>query len=179
MWVDFTPSQEIHQFAELKIQGPYPGVWKAWNALAHTALKLGADVCVLAGDDMDPDPSKYADEIALQYLVRFPDGDGVMQPCGDPQGNGAAQRICGSPWVGRKWIQERGPVCDLYTAFYADEELKLVAEKAGKLWMRPDLTQYHRHWSWGHQPRQDYHERNQESWVADKELFEKRKEVRG
>lgn len=163
--------------------GLYPGVWRSWNILAKAAMALGADVAVLAGDDMDPDPKYLADEIADQYLVRFPDGDGVMQPCGDPQGGGAAERICGSPWVGRQWVHGsymgNGPVCDEYVAFYADEELKLLTERLGRLWMRPDLTQYHKHWSWGHQPRQFYHERNQASWLADKALFEKRnKEVK-
>ncbi len=159
----------------------YPGVWQAWNILAQAARRLGADVCVLAGDDMDPDPNKDAETIAAEYLAHFPDGFGVMQPCGDIQGdmiNGVPNsgRICGSPWVGKGWIrrsyQGRGPVNAMYSAFYADEELKLVAEKLGVLWMRPDLSQFHRHWSWGHLPRQEYHERNQARWAEDKGIFD-------
>lgn len=191
LWVDFMPSQEIHQFSELKIQGPYPGVWRAWNALAKTVFAAYGrnNVVVLAGDDMDPDPNHTAQEIARQYLERFPTGDGVMQPCGDPQGKAysdthsggapAAARICGSPWLGYDWVTYayscRGPVNGEYVAFFADEELKLVAERANRLWMRPDLSHFHRHWSWGHAPRQDYHERNQKSWSKDKDLFEQRK----
>ena len=34
-----------------------PGVWNACNALAKTALECSADVCLFAGDDMDPDPT--------------------------------------------------------------------------------------------------------------------------
>lgn len=162
----------------------YPGVWLSWNLLAQTVLRLRADVCVLVGDDMDPDPTKDAQQIAAEYLEKFPDGFGVMQPCGDPQGVDAsglcaAARICGSPWVGRAWIQFAygggGPVNAMYDSFYADEELKHYAEKMGRLWMRPDLSQFHRHWSWRHLPKQDYHERNQKQWEADKALFERRK----
>lgn len=186
LWVDSVPNSEVHQFSELKIQGPYPGVWASWNILAHTACKLGADVCVLIGDDMDPDPTKNAQEIANEFFDKFPDGFGVMQPCGDLQGKDstgtpAAARICGSPWVGRSWVQfaygGSGPVSALYDAFYADEELKHYAEKMGRLWMRPDLSQFHRHWSWGHLPKRSYHERNQTKWLNDKALFERRQKA--
>lgn len=159
----------------------YPGVWSSWNLLAHAVLRVGARAVVLAGDDMIPDPNLKADEIADQFLGKFPTGMGVMQPCGDPQGRdgsgkSAAERICGSPWVGREWILRAygglGPCNATYKAFYADEDLKCYAEKKGCLWMRPDLSQYHKHWSWGHTQRQDYHERNQKAWAADKALFE-------
>lgn len=163
----------------------YPNVWKSWNMLAKAVMAWGADVCVMIGDDMDPDPLKSAQEIAEEYLARFPDGYGVMQPCGDPQGMDssglpAAARICGSPWVGRRWVNDayrgNGPVCGEYNAFYADEEMKLKAEKLGVLWMRSELTQFHHHWSWGHLQRQEYHVRNNKKWNDDKALFEKRKE---
>jgi len=172
------------RYAELVIACKYPGVWKAWNILAKAAVGLGAQVCVLVGDDMDPDPSKTGAAILDEYVKHFPILDGVMQPCGDLQGadaNGvpAAARICGSPWVGADWIRNAylgcGPVNDNYNAFYADEELLHYATRRGKLWMRPDLTQYHAHWSWGHLPLQDYHQRNQLKWQQDKDLFEKRK----
>lgn len=165
----------------LLMMGSYPGVWRAWNALAKAAFACSADVVVLAGDDMEPDPMKDAQELAREYLQRFPDGFGIMQPCGDPQGdriNGVPNsgRICGSPWIGRAWAERayggRGPVNGNYIAFYADEELKIVAERFNALWMRPDVSQFHLHWSWGHLPKQDYHERNQKSWTHDKEKFD-------
>lgn len=167
---------------ELLIRGAYPGVWNAWNALARAAVACGADVCVLAGDDMEPDPNHTAQEVAEAYFRRFPAGDGVLQPCGDPQGmddsgKPAAARICGSPWIGREWIkrayQGNGPVDGKYNAFYADESLYHVAQKLGKLWMDPTLSQFHRHWSWGHLPRQSYHERNQRRWAEDRAMFER------
>lgn len=179
------PEPPIHMFgADLVITAKYPGVWKAWNILAKSAIGLGAHVCVLAGDDMDPDPTKSGTEIMEEYIKHFPNLDGVMQPSGDTQGIDAsglcaAARICGSPWVGQEWIERaylgRGPVNDDYVAFYADEELLHYATRRGKLWMRPDLTQFHAHWSFGHAPIQDYHQRNQLKWQQDKGLFEFRK----
>lgn len=165
---------------ELLIRAAYPGVWNAWNGLAKAALSCGADAVVLAGDDMEPDPNHSAQEVAAMYLERFPNGEGIMQPSGDIQGidnsgKPAAARICGSPWMGREWIKRaylgNGPVDGRYNAFYADESLKHVAEKLGKLWMEPRLSQFHRHWSWHHLPRQSYHERNQARWHEDQKLF--------
>lgn len=168
----------------MMIMAPYPGVWRAWNTLSKAAFAQGADVVCLAGDDMDPDPILNAQALAEQYLAHFPGGGGVMQPCGDPQGDkiggwSNAGRICGSPWFGRGWntfaYRGLGPVNGDYVAFYADEELKIIAEKMNLLWMRPDVTQYHRHWSWRHLPKQPYHDRNQKFWDVDHKLFDARK----
>lgn len=169
---------------DMLIQCPYPGVWKAWNLLAKAAVAHGADAVVMLGDDMDPDPTKDAQTIAQEYLHRFPDGFGVMQPCGDPQGElidgkRNAARICGSPWVGRGWITRAymgyGPVCDEYKRFYADEELPLIAQRLGVMWWRLDLMQYHRHWSWGHMKKQDYHERDSGLFKPDRDVFNRRR----
>lgn len=162
------------------LSGPYPGVWKATNLLSQFALQLGADICVFVGDDMTPDPTKNAVQIGREYLGRYPTGLGVMQPCGDPQGRdetgkSAAARICGSAWFGREWVkrayQGNGPTDGRYWHFYGDESLARVAEKLGLLWWRPDLTQYHLHWSWGHTKREDYHAKNQTRWLADQQIF--------
>ena len=168
--------------SDFYIQRAYPGVWRAVNELATVAFDRGADVCVFAGDDMDPEPSKRAEEIAAEYLGRFPDGFGVMQPCGDPQGEliagkHNAGRICGSAWFGRGWHARafggRGPTPDRYYHFYGDEELYVVAGALGVRWMRDDLTQWHRHWSFpGGLPRQEYHERtNREHWDTDQRTY--------
>jgi len=160
--------------------GPYQGVWKATNAMSLFALELGADICVFAGDDMTPDPSKTAAEIGAEYLQKFPTGLGVMQPCGDPQGKDgagkpAAARIAGSAWFGKEWIKRAyrglGPTDGRYWHFYGDESLARVAEKLGLMWWRPDLTQMHLHWSWGHTKREDYHAKNQKHWLDDQTLF--------
>ena len=172
--------------ADILITAKYPGVWNACNAAAKAAFALDADVCVFAGDDMDPDPNFTAQEIAAQYLERFPSGFGLMQPCGDPQGvdaggKPAAARICGSAWFGRRWVAEayggRGPTPGYYWHFYGDEDMAQYAERLGVMWWRPDLQQFHRHWSWGHNKKQDYHEKNQAHWNADQETFRGRKEA--
>ncbi len=174
----------VRVHCDLLIQQRYPGIWKAWNMLAKAAFANDADVVVLAGDDMWPDPHRNAEQIALEYLQRFPSGFGIMQPTGDMQGDLVdgqpnAGRICGSPWFGKQWCISgyggEGPVNGNYTAFYADEELQIIAAGLGKLWQRPDLIQKHLHWSWGHLPKQEYHDRNQKSWEADKALFDRRK----
>lgn len=165
------------------LTGPYSGVWNATNLLARFALSLGADICVFAGDDMEPDPKKSPAEIGREYLEKFPTGLGLMQPCGDPQGvdgsgRPAAARICGSPWFGVEWIQRayrgRGPTLGLYYHFYADEELYELAYSKNLLWLRPEITQQHLHWSWGHTQRQPYHERANTHFQADQQLFFKR-----
>jgi hypothetical protein len=171
--------------ADLFIRGKYEGYWHAMNWLSRYVFRgYGADVCLFAGDDMDPDPKRTAQEIGREYLQRFPDGFGIMQPCGDPQGvdasgHPAARRICGSAWFGKGWAERayggRGPTDERYWHFYADEDLKEIAEKLSVIWWRPDLTQYHRHWSWGHMPIQPYHQKNQTHWEADYARFCKNK----
>lgn len=159
---------------------PYSGVWNSINLLARATLAAGADVCVYAGDDMDPDPNHTAQEIAREYLGRFPDGFGIMQPCGDMQGDlidgkHNAARICGSAWFGRGWIERayggQGPTDGRYWHFYADELLMHTAERLGVLWWRPDLVQMHKHWSWGWTPKQGYHDENQKHWDEDQKRF--------
>lgn len=165
---------------DLFMCGQYNGVWDACNALAFMALEFGADVCLFAGDDMDPDPFNSAQQIAKEYLTRYPDGFGVMQPCGDMQGmdetgKPAAARICGSAWFGKGWItrayQGKGPTDPRYWHFFGDESLYEVANKLGVLWMRPELMQFHYHWAWGWTLQQEYHRRNQLKWEEDRALF--------
>lgn len=164
------------------IQAPYPGVWRAWNALARAAVAMGAEACFLVGDDMEPPRECSPSELYSQFYDRFPSGFGVMQGTGDHQGDVidgkfASQRICGSPFIGASWVKYayrgNGPVDGRYEAFYADESLLHVARQRGVLWQRDDVCIFHNHWSWGHLPRQDYHHRNdRNSWVKDKTLFE-------
>ena len=104
-------------------------------------------IIVGGGDDLFPDPSLRAEAIAEQFLERFPDTMGVMQPTGD--GFEATASICGSPWIGRAWMSRMyggaGGLCEAYAQQYADEELYWVARCAGRLQLRPDLTQRHEH----------------------------------
>lgn len=167
----------------MTMPSPYPGYYKVANSIATEAFASGADLVTMIGDDMEP-PGQGAAEIAQMYFNRFPDGFGVLQGCGDPQGveNGvpAAARICGSPTFGRGWFERayggRGPFCDQYGPFYGDEDLWNVAKLCGVLWLEPTVKIFHKHWSWGHTPRQPYHEKAQTHWEKDKETFFRRKE---
>lgn len=127
----------------------YPGWSGSINILAKKIVPSSATIVVSGGCDMLPDPNHTADELAEQFLERFPDGFGVMQPHGDEYN--CARHYCGSPFLGRKWIdtmyQGRGPMCDLYQHNWGDVELYWVARCMNALWCREDLTHFHEHFS--------------------------------
>lgn len=137
---------------------------------------------------MLPDPSRSAQSIAAEFYARFPDGFGIMQPVGDTMDG--TDRICGSPWMGRGWIDRAnlgtGPLWSGYVGFYADEELFEVSRALRNgdhscLEQRADLCQFHEHWTRHGAPgagsRPAYSEFSQSWWTRDQELFKKRKEA--
>ena len=149
--------QAISWGADLVVDDvPYEGYPKAFNYLA---TKVPGDVVVTGGDDMFPDPDHDAQEIAAAFMDRFPDTYGVMQPAGDrwcddhPTGLPLSERICGSPWIGRKFIEEanqgNGPFWEGYWHFYADEEMRETTLAAGVLWQPKQFAHFHDHWSRG------------------------------
>lgn len=126
----------------------YPGWGAAVNDLCRRAVPTSADVIVTGGDDMLPDPDRSAVEIAGEFLERFPDRFGVMQP----EGAGYdLHRYCGSPWLGAAWARSMyrgtGPLFPGYRHNWADNELFWVARGMRALWRRPDLSQAHEHFS--------------------------------
>lgn len=144
------------------------------------------EVIVTGGLDIDPDPLHTPQEIASDFVRRFPNTFGVMQPTGDPwmmdqDGTPAAARICGSPWMGREFIrrinQGTGPFWREYYHFYCDEEMKEVTQKLGILWQRPDLTQHHHHWSRERKPRPMHMHKAKAQWGEAKALFHSRREA--
>lgn len=179
--------QDIHVMSTIKMVGDYqrfPGYYKVINAIVGRAFVAGADLVTCIGDDMDP-PRQTAQEIADMYFKRWPDGLGVLQGCGDPQGmnqkgESASRRICGSPTFGKGWHQKsfdgHGPFHSGFNSFYGDEILKDVSEKHGLLWMEQSIMIFHRHWSWGHGSIQPYHMANQKSWEVDRSLYFELKE---
>jgi hypothetical protein len=163
--------------------GAFPGYYRVINGLARLAFKHGADVVTCIGDDMLP-PEQGAEWVGADYFKRFFDSLGVYQGCGDPQGmdasgKPAAARICGSPTFGLRWAlqayQGAGPFCDSYRSYYGDEDLFNVAGMLGMLHMEPSVCIFHRHWSFGHMERQDYHERAGANWERDQGIFNSRK----
>jgi hypothetical protein len=125
----------------------YPGWAESINILTRTVVPRTAALVVSGGCDMLPDPNHDAQSLAGDFFRRFPDGFGVMQPHGDEFRN--ARHYCGSPFLGRGWIdtmyQGHGPMCGAYRHNWADLELYWVAKGLGALWERPDLTHWHEH----------------------------------
>ena len=159
-------------------QEPWRGYPTEVNALLW---QTQGPVAVAAADDLFPDPLRSAKGIAAEYVRRFPDLDGILQPTGDPwedsQGR-VADRICGSPWIGRQWIQcanQAGAFWPEYHHFFADEEMLEVARAQGRLWQEPFLTHRHEHWHRLRQPRPAYMDAKQGRWDADAHLFAARK----
>ena len=161
----------------------YPGYYRLIGTLARQAFAHGADVVTCMGDDMLP-PEQGAEWVALDYLARFPTGLGIYQGCGDEQGKDetgtpAAARICGSPTFGIEWSNRAykgaGAFCDVYGSYYGDEDLFNVARRLGLLWLEPQVTILHLHWSFGHMQIQEYHQRNQRGWERDQRIFFTRK----
>ncbi len=126
----------------------YRGYGRSINHLIREVIPASAPIVVAGGDDMFPDMAHTAEEIAAQFLQRFPDTFGVMQPIGDAWENTA--NICGSPWIGREFARRmyggRGAYCEEYFQLYEDTELHDVAEALGLLWKRPDLMHFHKQW---------------------------------
>jgi FkbM family methyltransferase len=104
----------------------------AVNRLCEAAFNiLCVDWVVTGGHDNYPDPRFTADQIAAMCNEHFSGTYGVMQPAGDKYGEGIIKRTsCVSPWIGAEYAR-RHPLHEGYTHFYADTELKEVAEMHG------------------------------------------------
>jgi hypothetical protein len=145
---------------DLLLTGEYPGYARAVNALALEAVKRGAQWCIVAGDDIDPDPTHDPAEIARECVEHYGGTFGVCQPTGDrwgadrndPNFCGSAyiDRVAGSAWCGAEFCRRMyggaGPLCVEYWHMYVDQCLQEVATMMDVFWQRPDLTQRHNHW---------------------------------
>lgn len=141
--------------------GPYAGYANSVNLLIRNVLdrQPSAEWFIAAGDDVEPDLNRCAEDIVEDCAEHFGSSLGVMQPTGDRwgdcgDGKGAyIDRVCGSAWIGREFArrvnQGRGPLWPEYFHMFVDEELQAVAQNYGMLWQRRDLTQIHRHWGRG------------------------------
>lgn len=156
---------------------PYPGYFTAVNLLSQAILREhNPDIVITGGDDMYPDPRYRADVLAEEFFLRFPDGYGVMQPTGDS----GDVPWCGSPWMGRGWLERAydgtGPFHGGYFHFHGDIELKSVAQAQNALWLRPEVSQFHDHWTRSGQQPTVYQARwARERKAADDRLLETRK----
>ncbi len=161
--------------ADIVVQyGDYRGWPASVNALCLEVVPKTAAIVVTGGDDMLPDPHFSAEQLAAQFLKRFPDSFGVMQPHGDNYLD--TTQYCGSPWLGRNWFtkmyQGKGGLSAAYHHMFADDELFWVAGCWGALWTRPELVQRHEHFCRRGGEKPEYWERNaQSSEAADTAMF--------
>ena len=179
-------------------QSKYTSYYKAMNALAHGLVKkYKADVVIAAGDGIHPHPGVRGHDIAFAFKEHFPNGFGVMQPCGgawspNTVASGSqdwakhtmhatrrTDQRCESPWVGRGIIEESagaGPWNGRYDQYFGDHELHDVMQTAGVLWMNPALHQNSEHWAAGQAPIKDYQIKNYErSYEKDWGLYRARR----
>lgn len=173
------PGVEVHRPFSQFLGYPASIRW-----LVENALPDDCDLVVTGGDDMAPDPNLKPATIREQFFGRFPDGYGVMQPTGDrwgtdKSGRSAAERICGSPFMGREFLlnsyEGLGPFFRGYFHFYADEELFNVATRDGVLWQRRDMTHFHDHWTRTNRRQPEIYGLLQAHWERDRDLFAKRR----
>ena len=157
----------------------YGGYFQAANELTSDAIYNGVDICVVAGDDMFPESEHTAQELAEEYFDHFGSGFGLMQPTGDKL---PCRAFCGSPWMGREWIERinegRGPYHPDYFQSHGDSEVQALAERLEVLWQRPDLTQFHDHYvrPGSMVEATEYQTQNLSKWWAhDEKLFLERK----
>jgi hypothetical protein len=129
----------------------YQGYAKAVNWLIADVKTFDPDArwFVTGGDDTDPDPVNRADEIAKECELKFGGSFGVMQPTGDRYAGGSIDRIAGSPWIGREFVERAygggGPYWPEYQHMFVDEEIREVARVLGVYWANPSVTHLHRH----------------------------------
>lgn len=182
-FVDLNTPVPYRKQIDLVLEGQYTGWPTVVNGMCRILLAHDpiASAIVTGGDDMWPgegDPD--ASYLEMQFLYHFGGSLGVMQPTGDrwmvdKAGTVAAERICGSPWMGRDYITRanggRGPFWPEYHHFYADEEMLNTTKKLNLLWQRIELTHYHDHWSRRKVSRPEYLHKAQRNWGADRELF--------
>jgi len=175
---------------DMLVVSKYEGYAEAVNALVREVLAIDPSCSwiVTGGDDVYPDQSKRADEIANECCEAFKPGTfGVMQPTGDRWGedeNKSAyiDRVAASPWIGRDFCERayggNGPLWAAYTHMFVDEELWYVAKLFGVYWERRDLKHVHQHWARdGKQSMPDFLVKvnSPEHWDKYRKLFENRK----
>jgi len=172
------PGKPIPEAPESVIEGDK--VWKGYpHAMNALCACTGGLVVVCGGDDIDPDPLLDPLTIAHQFLERFPDTFGVMQPTGDRFGS--IDSCAPSPWIGRKFIEEsyggHGPFWEEYFHYFCDEELREVANLFNAFQARDDLTQFHDHWQREKGGKRPPHLMQAlDKWKAGKKLFKGRRD---
>lgn len=167
----------VNLLASLLLHRPLSRIQDGLIRRSCFGVRTAPSVVVTGGDDIFPDEHRTASEIRDTLYVLKPDGFFVAQPTGDVDKMPGTDKICGSPWFGRGWLDRgyggHGPFCQDYFQFYGDEELHNVAKLTGALIQLPDVTQRHEHY---HRPggpeKLDYQARNESHyWSRDQKVF--------
>lgn len=97
-------------------------------------------IIVPAADDMLPQRTDYAAEIARLMEHNYPDTDGVLH-----LNDGRAGERCPTmPVLGRKFYDRFGRIfCDQYRSVYCDDDLGEVAKLLGKIVYVPEVLIKH------------------------------------
>ncbi|MHA1344996.1 MAG: glycosyltransferase family 2 protein [Candidatus Heimdallarchaeaceae archaeon] len=152
--------------------------WINFPVAANILCKIvSGDIVVVVGDDISPDPNSTAQEIGRDFLKRFPDTFGVIQPTGDEFG--CYNKCAVSPWLGRDFIEKayegKGPYWEEYFHYFSDQELQEYATQLGIFEQRKYVNQYHDHWQRQEEPqRPGYLLPAKKKWHKDKQIFQQR-----
>lgn len=175
------------------VQREYPGYNRSVNRIVRWVLddRRDCQIVVTGGDDVYPDQTKRADEIAEEFIDHFGGTLGIMQPHGDDahhrqnDGSYALDTAAWSPWMGREWCERAfmglGPTHEGFYHYYGQTNLLQVAERLGVFWRRPDLIQRDDNWKRSarkHLGRPPYLKKAEEMGPADRALC-KRLEAKG
>jgi len=133
-------SQHFPEAGIVVVQTEWKGFPTAMNILCRVAP---GNIVVTVGDDIYPDPNNSAEKIGTEFLQRFPNTYGVMQPIGDKFG--WTHKCAISPWIGRSFIEKsysgNGPYREEYFHYFSDQELQEYAIKMNAFQQREDLIQ--------------------------------------
>lgn len=153
--------------------------WSGFPAAANILCReTPGNIVVVVGDDVYPDPRVEAEKIGVEFVKRFPDTFGVMQPIGDKFA--WTHKCAVSPWIGRAFIEKaydgQGPFWPEYFHYFSDQELQEYAIMKKAFQQRDDLAQFHDHWQRKENPKRPRHLRKaKRMWAKDKAVFDSRK----
>jgi len=169
-------NQDFSEADIVVVQKKWLGFPTAINILCNV---VPGNIVVVAGDDLYPDPNHLAEEIGSEFLERFPNTFGVMQPTGDKFGS--YDKCAVSPWIGRSFIEKayegKGPYREEYFHYFSDQELQEYAIKMWAFEQRSDLIQYHDHWQRKeNQKRPGHLIQAGVKWAKDKKIFQQRQQ---
>ena len=166
-------------------QAEYPGYANSVNKLVKAILEFDPDAAavVAAADDLFPDPSRTAGQIAHDLYNRH-GGMFVVQGIADPWTLGTSEvpqsaRVAGSPWLSRAWCERgylgNGPLWGEYWHSFVDNDLAEVSAKLGVMRWDSAIGHRHEHFLRHGRPVPAYSAHAYARFADDQAIFERRK----